>query len=179
MSDDRDHRDRSSEDEGADGSLVHPTDTVLAVILLTVMGALWYATEQFEEVSPMFTQNVGPDFFPRLLLVVIVALTLVLPFEHRLLKGGRKRLDKGRTARIEPLTYVTALLLGVIVLLMPYLGTTLTIFAVCVLLPLLWGERRVVLIGAFAVLFPIVVTIVFNKLLSVYFEPGPLAGIVN
>lgn len=179
MSEDRDTRVRSTEDEGDHGSLVHPTDTVLAAIILAVMAALWYATTRFEEVSPLFAQNVGPAFFPRLLLTVIIALTLVLPFEHRLLEGGRKRLDKGRSHRIEPLTYLTAALLGIIVILMPYLGTTLTIVAVCVLLPLLWGERRFGLIAAFAILFPVVVTFVFNQLLSVYFEPGPLAGIVN
>lgn len=178
MSEDRDNRVRSQE-EGGHSPLLHLTDTVLAAVILAVMGALWYAINQFEEVSPLLAQNVGPDFFPQLLVVVIAALTLVLPFEHRLLKGGRQRLDKGRRERIEPLTYVTALLLGVIVALMPYLGTTLTLAATCVLLPLLWGERRFPLIAIFAVAFPAVVTVVFNQLLKVYFEPGPLAGIVN
>lgn len=179
MADDRETRDRSAEDEGGLPSLVHPTDTVMAVIILAVMAALWYATTLFEDVSPLLAQNVGPKFFPRLLLVVIIGLTLLLPFEHRFLKGGARRLDRSRSHRIEPLTYLTALLLGGIVALMPVLGTVLTMAAVCVLLPLLWGERRIALIAVFAVAFPAVVTVLFNGVLRVYFEPGLLAGIVN
>ena len=40
------------------------------------------------------------------------------------------------------------------------------------ILPWLWGERRLKLILPFAVLFPITVTLVFNRILGVYFEPG-------
>jgi putative tricarboxylic transport membrane protein len=55
---------------------------------------------------------------------------------------------------------------------MPQLGTFLTMIVVCLILPWLWGERRLKLIVPFAVLFPIAVTLVFNRILGVYFEPG-------
>lgn len=179
MAEHRDAHDRSPEDERARRSLVHPTDAVLAVILVLVSVALWYETTKFEEVSPLLAQNVGPAVFPRLLLAVIIGLAMVLPFEHRFLEGGAERLDRARKRRIEPLTYLTAALLGVVVLLIPYLGAVLTMVAVCVLLPLLWGERRFGLIAVFAIVFPALVTIVFNQVLRVYFEPGLLPMLVN
>jgi hypothetical protein len=46
---------------------------------------------------------------------------------------------------------------------------------VCILLPLLWGERRLKIIFSFAIIFPSTVAFVFSNLLKVYFEPGILA----
>ena len=54
----------------------------------------------------------------------------------------------------------------------PYIGTVLTIAAICILMPLMWGERRLGLIISFALGFTILVTLVFSTMLKVYFEPG-------
>ena len=50
----------------------------------------------------------------------------------------------------------------------------LTMIGVCAVLPLLWGERRLKLIIPFAILFPLAVAYLFNKVLLVFFEPGVL-----
>ena len=48
--------------------LIHRTDLWVALIILAVTLALFYATTQFEEVSVMLSQNLGPELFPQLLL---------------------------------------------------------------------------------------------------------------
>ena len=53
-----------------------------------------------------------------------------------------------------------------------WLGTILTIFLAAVGLPLLWGERRWLLILVYAVVFTAIVTYLFSIVLSVYFVPG-------
>jgi putative tricarboxylic transport membrane protein len=154
--------------------LIHRADLIVALVLLVAASLLFYATTGFEQVSPLLSQNLGPELFPQLLLVVIIALTLTIPIEHLFLEGGAAKLDKDRQDPVKSLSWMTILLLVLIVAAMEFLGTLLTIVAICVLLPLLWGERRLRVIAPFAILFPAAVTLVFSTLLKVYFLPGLL-----
>ena len=54
----------------------------------------------------------------------------------------------------------------------PWLGSILSMVAICILLPLLWGERRPKVLIPFAVIFPAFITLLFAYLLGVHFEPG-------
>ena len=164
-------------DSSSGAPLFHRTDLGLALIILAVCAALYYATTRFEAVSPMFAQNVPPEFFPRLLIWTIVVLTLLLPFEHLLLAQRRTNLDEDRGDRIRPNTLVTAALLFAVVAAMPWLGTAPSMVVVCLLLPRLWGETRLWVAIPFAVVFPAAVTFVFSYLLKVHFEPGLLGSV--
>lgn len=159
-------------------SLVHRTDLVLTVIILAGCGALYYMTTTFEEVSSLLAQNIPPEFFPRLLLWLIVALAVFLPVEHRFLEKGRQGLDKGRRDRIKAKTVITAGLLGGTVASMPWLGTYFSMILVCLLLPSLWGERRLKVLLPFAILFPTAVALLFTQVLRVYFEPGIIGRVL-
>jgi putative tricarboxylic transport membrane protein len=152
--------------------LLHTTDLVVAAIIFAISGILYYVTTTFERVSDMLAQNIPPEFFPQLIIFVIVILTLGVPFEHLLHKRRGENIDSDRSERIKRMPYVTAALMIALVIGIPYLGMLLTMIGVCTLLPLLWGERRLKLIIPFAILFPLAVTYLFNKVLLVYFEPG-------
>ena len=179
MSSNTNQTDKSgSADQRSSQTLIHRTDLVLAIIILSVTIVLFYATTQFDEVSPLLAQNVGPELFPRILLIVIFALTLTIPLEHLFLKQGAAGLDKARKDPIKPITWQTIVLSLVIVGLMPYLGTLITMVAISVLLPVLWGERRLRVVAPFAIIFPAVVTILFSVLLKVHFIPGLLEYIL-
>lgn len=158
--------------EQGSGGLIHKTDLAIALIILAVCAWLYYLTTKFEKVSDLFAQDVPPEFFPRLLLWIIVFLTLVLPIEHRLHKLGRKGLDKGRQQPIKPMTFLTIALLTLILLLMPLLGTYLCLIVACVLMPMLWGERRLHLIIPYALIFSTLVMLLFAQVLQIYFLPG-------
>jgi putative tricarboxylic transport membrane protein len=165
-------------DQQSEIGLIHRTDLIVALIVLVGTLTLYYFTTQFEEVSPMLSQNIGPELFPQILLIVIFALTLVLPLEHLFLEGGAPRLDKERKTPVNKISWLTIGLMVLIVVLMPILGTLLTIVAICVFLPLLWGERRIRIIAPFAIIFPTIVTLVFSTLLKVHFLPGLLEYIL-
>lgn len=159
--------------EGAPASsLIHPTDLRLALFILSVCAYLYWVTTDFEQVADMFAQDVGPEFFPQLLLWTIGLLTLALPVEHLFLEEKRKGIDKNRKSRIEPMAFVTAGLLIATVASIPWLGSILSMVAVCILMPLLWGERRPKVLIPFAVIFPAAITLLFAYLLGVHFEPG-------
>lgn len=162
---------------GAASPLFHPTDTILAAIILIVSAWVYYVTTTFEEVPQLLAQNVGPAVFPQLVVIAIVLMALALPFEHLFIAGGRARLDSDRSKPVRRPTWLTGALLAAIVALMPWLGTLLTMFLACLLMPPLWGERRLKVVLPFAVLVPLGVNLVFSGLLKVHFEPGLLAWI--
>ena len=151
-------------------SLVDGTDLILAIIILAVCGFLYFVSTRFEKASEQMSQNIPPEWFPQLLLVFIMALTLIIPFEH--LFKGKEVLAQDRQAKVKPIAIASAVLLSVILFLMPWLGTFVTMVAICVLLPLLWGERRIKILLPFAIIFPGAVTLLFTKVLRVYFETG-------
>ena len=156
------------------GRLLHTTDLVVALVIFAICAVLYYVTTTFEEVSNLLAQNIPPEFFPQLVIIIIAILTLGVPFEHLLHTRRGENIDSDRSERIKRMPYVTAALLIALVIGIPYLGMLLTLIGVCALLPLMWGERRVKLILPFAILFPLAVAYLFNKVLLVYFEPGVL-----
>lgn len=152
--------------------VLHTTDVVVALIILTICGILYYITTTFDEVSDLLAQNVPPEFFPQLVLIIIAILTLGVPFEHLLHTRRGGNIDSERSDRIKRMPYFTGGLLIMFVIGIPYLGMLLTMIGLCLVLPLLWGERRLKLIIPFAIVFPLAVAYLFNKILLVFFEPG-------
>lgn len=150
------------------------TDLAIAAVLLTFCAWVYYLTTSFEEVAPLFAQDVPPEFLPRLLVWTIALLSVLLPFEHLIKPGGRAHFHKARSERIGGMAYLTIGLLVLVVMSVPVIGTYFAIVLVCLLLPLLWGERRWVIMIPFAAIFPTLVMLLFAKLLGVYFESGLL-----
>ena len=165
----------SSKDEGrADARLIDTTDALLAAIIVVVCAYLFYVTTTFDETPSFLGQNVLPDEFPRLVLIFIAALALILPMEHRLEPTRWPKIRASRRTAVRPVTWVTMAFLLAALLLAPYLGTILLIFTVSLLLPVLWGERRWLLLVPYAVIFTGAVSYLFSIVLQVYFEPGVL-----
>lgn len=152
--------------------MINRTDLAVSAVLLAVCGGLYYVTTSFETVSPLFAQDMPPERFPRMLLWVIAALSLALPFEQQLRKEKGKVLDKARSSPVSPIVYVTTAFLILAVLAIQWIGTFLVLILVCIGLPLMWGERRWMLLVPFVVLFPAAVMLLFSHVLGVYFDPG-------
>ncbi len=155
-------------------ALLNRADTIVSLIVLAVCGYLYYLTTKFENVSDLLAQNIGPGVFPGLVLAIIAVLALGLPLEHILHRRRGGNIDSERGERIEPMAYLTAGLLVLLVLGTHYLGTIAIMVVASAALPPLWGERRLRLVVPFALLFPASVTILFAGILGVHFEPGAL-----
>ena len=172
-----------SKADGKDGarlpSFLHPTDLWITGILLVICGLLFYETSTWETAPPAFVQNIPPTFFPRLVLGLIVFFTQMLPFESYYAARQGTDLDEDRSVKVEPITYITAAGLLFVVTLSEWLGTDLSMVLSCVLLPMLWGERRIKVIIPFAIIFPLAVRIVFVEALNVHFLPGILEPILD
>ncbi len=170
-------------DDGAGGpatpaSAVHRPDLWLAAVILAASAVLYALTTGFERVPEVLAQNIQAEWFPRLLIGIIAALALALPFERRVLGGEPPGDPAGaaRTSPIRPIALVTAGLLCLVVAAIPLLGSILAISLACLALPLIWGERRPLVLVPFAIVFPSAVALVFGGLLEVYLEPGLLGA---
>jgi hypothetical protein len=161
------------EDAGARPAFsVHRTDLLLAAIILAGAALLFYETTRFDQIPVGLAQNVPPELFPQLLLVLIAVMAVFLPFEHIQKRREGVDLDTTRSDRIRPVTWLTAAGLVGVVLVVQWLGTVLAMVLACAALPVLWGERRLWRVALFAVLMPLAVTLLFVGLLEVNFIPG-------
>lgn len=156
---------------GQDG-LIHPTDLIVAFIVIAICAFFYFITTTFDEISNLLAQNIPPEFFPRWVLIIIVVLALILPFEHVMHRKRGGNIDSERSESVKKMPYLTAGLLFFSVVAMPYVGTLLSTVGICFALPLLWGERRWRLIIPFALIFPLVVAYIFDRILLVQYEPG-------
>lgn len=152
--------------------LIHRVDLIVALIIVVVCALLFWRTFAFASVPEMLAQGVQPTMFPRLLLIVIAAMALYLPFEHRKLQKQGKDIDSERRSRPQPIVYITAAALVIGVGIMPWLGTYLALIILSAALPLLWGERRYLIIVPYALLLPTAIVWLFAGLLQVSFLPG-------
>ncbi len=142
-------------------------DDLVGGVILFFCAATYAITMYFEEVPVMLSQGIQPAVFPRLMIAVIAILSLIL-----IVQGRRKPATARKPVPI--VAFVTAGLLAVFVAAIDWVGAMIAIFLFCLVLPVLWGERRYLWIAGFAVLFPLSIFILFSKMLEVRFPLGIL-----
>lgn len=168
---------RGAEAESSAPLTIHRPDIYVAAVVLVICAALFARTFWFAEVPSSLAQNVQPALFPRLVLIVIAAIALWLPFEyHRKLARGID-LDAERRDPLGWLVPVTALALVVFVAAMPWLGAYPALLMVTAGLPILWGERRWKILLPYVVIFPLLVLFLFSEVLQVTFPRGLVGSI--
>ena len=161
------------------GALLNKKDTIIALLMIALIGFLWFETTEFEKVPDLFSNNIPPEMFPQILLIIILGMILIIPFEHIFLKKNGKNIDSGRDKPIERSTIGTMVILSTIVASSQILGAAITIIAISIALPIYWGEKRLKVLIPYIIGFPLFVIILFNIVLGVHFEPGLLALIKN
>ena len=161
------------------GALFNKKDTVIAIVMIAIISFLWFETTKFEKVPDLFSNNIPPEMFPQILLLIILGMILIIPFEHIFLKKSGKNIDSARSKPVEKSTIGTMIILTTIIASSQLLGAALTIIAVSISLPLYWGERRLKVLVSYIIGFPLFVIVLFNVILGVHFEPGLLDLLKN
>ena len=72
------------------GALLNKKDTIIALLMIALIGFLWFETTKFEKVPDLFSNNIPPEMFPQILLIIILGMILIIPFEHIFLKKNGK-----------------------------------------------------------------------------------------
>ena len=161
------------------GALFNKNDTIIAALMIGIIAFLWFVTTQFEKVPDLFSNNIPPEMFPQILLMIILGMVLVIPFEHIFLKKSGKNIDDSRKNPVAKSTIGTMIILSLIVTFSQVLGATLTIITISIALPIYWGERRLKVLIPYVIGFPLFVILLFNITLGVHFEPGLLEFILD
>jgi putative tricarboxylic transport membrane protein len=158
----------------ARSSVINMTDLWVAIVVLSGVGLLWYHSTLWDELPAFVQRGLPPSLFPRIWLAAIAFMALFLPFEQYLQGERGKELDKDRAHSVKPITYLTMLVMVPISASMEWLGSVVVIVLICVVLPLIWGERRWHILIPYVLLFPPAVIFLFKVAFKVNFEPGVL-----
>jgi putative tricarboxylic transport membrane protein len=147
--------------------------------MISIIAFLWFVTTKFEKVPDLFSNNIPPEMFPQILLMIILGMVLIIPFEHIFLKKSGKNIDDSRKNPVAKSTIGTMIILSLIVTFSQVLGATLTIITISIALPIYWGEKRLKVLIPYVIGFPLFVILLFNITLGVHFEPGLLEFILD
>lgn len=175
MSDPLDHRDGAEGAAPPSAPAVHRPDLIVAGVIFAVCAALYANTFWFDSVPSSLAQNVQPTTFPRLVLIVIVAITCFLPFEYHRKRARGIDLDEERSGGVHWIVPATGLLLVLLVGAMPTLGAYPALLLICGVMPVAWGERRWLVLLIYVLIFPLAVLFLFSEILQVTF-PGGIFG---
>ena len=154
--------------------LIHKIDLIVASVIIIGGGFMYYEATLFPAAPNILGDTLNADVFPKMLIVLMIILASIIPFEISFMPEKIAKIDKGRSVSLEPITWKTIVLLIALVSVAEFLGPAVTMFVTAVSFPLVWGEKNYLRIAIYSVAFPIFVYLVFNKVLGLFFDPGVL-----
>ena len=154
--------------------LVHKIDLIVASVIILAGAFMYYEATLFPPAPNILGDTLNADVFPKMLIVLMIILASIIPFEISFMPEKIAKIDKGRSVSLEPITWKTIVLLIALVSVAEFLGPAVTMFVTAVSFPLVWGEKNYLRIAIYSVAFPIFVYLVFNKVLGLFFDPGVL-----
>ena len=159
---------RTAAPRAVPGPRAHP-DVFAGVLILAFCLLAFWGTTTIGKVPAMLSQNVPPTFFPRVVLAAMAVLSLVL------IGSGLTETKSAKSReKLRPSVFVTAGIFTIAVALVSRLGMLPTVFLVSIVLPLYWGERRLVPVTILAVGLPLVIHLLFTVALGMRFPAGAL-----
>lgn len=159
----------SSHDERAARRAALPARDLIAGAAILVFCAVAYAiTLTIAKAPAALAQNVQPASFPRLVIGTIAVLALIMMG----LSFARPGKPAGPVPLLVPVT--GAMMIGFVVA-FDVLGIVSAMILFCFVMPLLWGERRWLLVLPLALLFPAAVYAIFALIFDVHFDSGILS----
>lgn len=144
-----------------------PRDAIAGGGVLLFCLTAWLITLTFKTAPPALAQNVQPATFPRLVLAVMAVLAVIIIVNSF-------RLSDRRRKPIPLMVWPSAAVMIGFVIAFDILGILPAMMLLCFGLPIMWGERRLVFVVPYAILFPLAIYGLFAVVLGVHFEPSPL-----
>ncbi len=139
---------------------------VLLIIFLILFGISFTLP-----VSAMAETHTSPAFFPRIVLILAMGLTLILIIKNIFKKENSssiKGLERDQKLRVLG-SMGLAVIFGFSAV---FIGTFVSIFLLIIAIMVIWGVRNKLIILLNAIFIPIFVYMVFTKILFVQFPSG-------
>ena len=140
----------------------------LVIILISV--ALLITTFTFDIVPPILNRGIQPATFPKALLILIIAMSLLI---YYLAIKNPWKVEK----KLPKSFYLTILSFFIFVVISKTLDFFLAISALSIFVSYYWGEKRIFYLLLVGIIFPVLVFIFFETILGLRFPPGIITNI--
>ena len=151
-------------------SLFFKSSFIVSVVIIVISSILLYFTFTFDIVPPILNRGIQPATFPKALLILIIALTLLTYFIY--LKNPWKNEKK-----LPNSFYITLLSFVVFITVSKFLDFFLGIALLSIIVSYFWGERRVTYLIMVSIIFPLIVFVFFETILGLRFPPGIITNL--
>ena len=151
-------------------SLFFSTEFKACFVILLFSIIAFFTTFTFDEVPPILNRGIQPATFPKILLILIIALTCLVYFLS-LTKSWK------RQQNLDKPFFLTLSFFILFVLIAKFIDFFLAIGSLSFLVSYFWGERKILYLLLVSILFPIIVFIFFETILGLRFPSGILTDL--
>ena len=151
-------------------SLFFKSSFIVSAVIIVISSILLYFTFTFDIVPPILNRGIQPATFPKALLILIIALTLLTYFIS--LKNPWKN-----EIKLPNSFYITLLSFVVFITVSKFLDFFLGIALLSIIVSYFWGERRVAYLIMVSIIFPLIVFVFFETILGLRFPPGIITNL--
>lgn len=137
-----------------------------SIVIMIFAAAMFAVTFTFHKVPAILAQGIQPTAYPRAVLIIMFLLAALQAVKATRLTAEDFALLT-HPKPMKPVVFITVGMLIVFLLLMPILGTFLTVALFCPALALLWGERRWLLMGLSFAGFLVFLYLLFRVVMNV------------
>ncbi|MDC3097470.1 tripartite tricarboxylate transporter TctB family protein [Candidatus Pelagibacter sp.] len=151
-------------------SLFFKSSFIVSAVIIVISSILLYFTFTFDIVPPILNRGIQPATFPKALLALIIALTLLTYLIS--LKNPWKHENK-----LPNSFYITLLSFVVFIIVSKFLDFFLGIALLSIIVSYFWGERRATYLIMVSIIFPLIVFVFFETILGLRFPPGIITNL--
>ena len=142
----------------------------VSFVIIFVSAILLITTFTFDIVPPILNRGIQPATFPKALLILIIAMTLII---YYLATKNPWKVEK----KLPKSFFLTLLSFVIFIIVSKTLDFFLAISALSIFVSYCWGEKRLFYLLLVGIIFPIIVFIFFETILGLRFPPGIITNI--
>ena len=142
----------------------------VSFVIIFVSVILLITTFTFDIVPPILNRGIQPATFPKALLILIIAMTLIV---YYLSTKNPWKIEK----KLPRSFFLTLLSFILFVIVSKTLDFFLAISALSIFVAYYWGEKRLYYLLLVGIIFPIIVFVFFETILGLRFPPGIITNI--
>ena len=142
----------------------------VSFIIIFISLILLVTTFTFDVVPPILNRGIQPATFPKALLILIIAMTIII---YYLATKNPWKIEK----KLPKSFFLTLLSFVLFVIVSKALDFFLAISALSIFVSYYWGEKRLFYLLLVGIIFPIIVFVFFETILGLRFPPGIITNI--
>ena len=146
------------------------TEFKVFIVIILFSTILLISTFSFDTVPPILNRGIQPATFPKALLILIIAMTLII---YYLATKNSWKIEK----KLPKSFFLTLFSFILFIIVSKTLDFFLAISVLSIFVSYNWGEKRWFYLLLVSIIFPLVVFIFFEMILGLRFPPGIITNL--